>query len=108
MLIRSHIHHRHQRSPRARLQIIVHREHRELALAPSPDSWRRRSQRAVPANNRSGRKIARPKRRFQELIIPDEIHDLLRWSNWIRAYRAATEFFDRKSAAGRTAMSQVR
>jgi fermentation-respiration switch protein FrsA (DUF1100 family) len=25
---------------------------------------------------------------FEELIIPDEIHDLLRWSDWIRAYRA--------------------
>ena len=45
---------------------------------------------------------------FEELIIPDELHDLLRSSNWIRAYRAATEFFDRKLAAGRTAMSQVR
>ena len=33
---------------------------------------------------------------FEELIIPDEIHDLLRWSNWIRAYRATTEFFDRR------------
>ena len=31
--------------------------------------------------------------------IPDEIHDLLRWSDWIRAYRATAEFFDRKLAA---------
>ena len=36
---------------------------------------------------------------FDELIIPDEIHDLLRWSDWIRAYRATVEFFDRKLAA---------
>jgi dipeptidyl aminopeptidase/acylaminoacyl peptidase len=36
---------------------------------------------------------------FEELIIPDEIHDLLRWSDWVRAYRATTEFFDRKLAA---------
>jgi hypothetical protein len=28
------------------------------------------------------------------LIIPDEIHELLRWSDWIRAYRATAEFFD--------------
>ena len=35
---------------------------------------------------------------FEELIIPDEIHDLLRWSDWIRAYRAPAEFFDRKLA----------
>jgi hypothetical protein len=33
------------------------------------------------------------------LIIPDEIHDLLRWSDWVRAYRADAEFFDRKLAA---------
>ena len=36
---------------------------------------------------------------FEELIIPDEIHDLLRWSDWIRAYRSTAEFFDRKLAA---------
>ena len=36
---------------------------------------------------------------FEELIIPDEIHDLLRWSDWIRAYRATAEFFDHKLAA---------
>jgi hypothetical protein len=31
-------------------------------------------------------------------IIPDEIHDLLRWNDWVRAYRATAEFFDRSSA----------
>jgi hypothetical protein len=31
---------------------------------------------------------------FEELIIPDELHDLLRWSDWVRAYRATAEFFD--------------
>jgi dipeptidyl aminopeptidase/acylaminoacyl peptidase len=36
---------------------------------------------------------------FEELIIPDEIHDLLRWSDSIRAYRATAEFFDRRLAA---------
>ena len=36
---------------------------------------------------------------FEELIMPDEIHDLLRWSDWVRAYRATSEFFDRKLAA---------
>jgi dipeptidyl aminopeptidase/acylaminoacyl peptidase len=36
---------------------------------------------------------------FEELIIPDEIHDLLRWSDWIRAYRATAEFFDRNLGA---------
>src|SRR5947199_6241061 len=33
---------------------------------------------------------------FEELIFPDEIHDLLRWSDWARAYRATAEFFDCK------------
>jgi dipeptidyl aminopeptidase/acylaminoacyl peptidase len=32
---------------------------------------------------------------FEELIFPDEVHDFLVWSNWIRAYRATAEFFDR-------------
>ena len=36
---------------------------------------------------------------FEELIFPDEIHDLLRWSDWVRAYRATADFFDRKLAA---------
>jgi dipeptidyl aminopeptidase/acylaminoacyl peptidase len=36
---------------------------------------------------------------FDELIFPDEIHDLLRWSDWIRAYRATAEFFHRRLAA---------
>jgi dipeptidyl aminopeptidase/acylaminoacyl peptidase len=35
---------------------------------------------------------------FEELIMPDEIHDLLRWSDWVRAYRATAEFFDRRLA----------
>jgi dipeptidyl aminopeptidase/acylaminoacyl peptidase len=36
---------------------------------------------------------------FEELIFPDEIHELLRWNDWVRAYRATAEFFDRKLAA---------
>jgi dipeptidyl aminopeptidase/acylaminoacyl peptidase len=36
---------------------------------------------------------------FEELIIPDEIHDLLRWSDWVRSYKATVDFFDRKLAA---------
>jgi dipeptidyl aminopeptidase/acylaminoacyl peptidase len=33
---------------------------------------------------------------FEELIFPDEIHDFLLWKDWIRAYRATAEFFDRR------------
>jgi dipeptidyl aminopeptidase/acylaminoacyl peptidase len=32
---------------------------------------------------------------FEELIYPDEIHDFLRHQNWLRAYRASAEFFDK-------------
>ena len=35
---------------------------------------------------------------FEELIIPGEIHELLRWNDWVRAYRATVEFFDRRLA----------
>jgi dipeptidyl aminopeptidase/acylaminoacyl peptidase len=44
-------------------------------------------------------KLRAQKIAFEELIIPDEIHDLLRWSDWVRAYRATAEFFDRRSAS---------
>jgi dipeptidyl aminopeptidase/acylaminoacyl peptidase len=32
---------------------------------------------------------------FEELIFPDEIHDFLLWKDWIKAYAATTDFFDR-------------
>ena len=44
-------------------------------------------------------KLRTPNVAFEQLIIPDEIHDLLRWSDWIRAYRATAEFFDRRLTA---------
>jgi hypothetical protein len=46
-------------------------------------------------------KLRAQKVAFEELIFPDEIHDLLRWRDWIRAYRATAEFFYRKLAASR-------
>jgi dipeptidyl aminopeptidase/acylaminoacyl peptidase len=33
---------------------------------------------------------------FEELIFPDEIHDFLRHQDWLRAYHAALDFFDRR------------
>jgi dipeptidyl aminopeptidase/acylaminoacyl peptidase len=33
---------------------------------------------------------------FEELIFPDDIHDFLLWKDWIRAYSATAEFFDRR------------
>jgi dipeptidyl aminopeptidase/acylaminoacyl peptidase len=34
----------------------------------------------------------------EQLVFPDEIHDFLLHANWLRAYRAASEFFDRQLA----------
>jgi dipeptidyl aminopeptidase/acylaminoacyl peptidase len=33
---------------------------------------------------------------FEQLIFPDDVHDFLRHENWLKAYHAATDFFDRK------------
>jgi dipeptidyl aminopeptidase/acylaminoacyl peptidase len=33
---------------------------------------------------------------FEEIILPDEIHDLLLWKSWIRTYKATADFFGRK------------
>ena len=33
---------------------------------------------------------------YQEIIYPDEIHDLLLWRDWVRSYDAAAKFFDLK------------
>ena len=32
---------------------------------------------------------------FEQLVFPDEIHGFLRWQDWIRAYGATADFFDR-------------
>jgi len=41
---------------------------------------------------------------FEELVFPDEIHDFLRHQDWLRAYHAASDFFDRhlKSSEARS------
>jgi dipeptidyl aminopeptidase/acylaminoacyl peptidase len=33
---------------------------------------------------------------FEQLIFPDEIHDLLLWKSWVTGYKAGAEFFGRK------------
>ena len=33
---------------------------------------------------------------FEEIIYPDEIHDLLLWKDWVNSYKAAAAFFDKK------------
>jgi len=37
---------------------------------------------------------------FEQLIIPDEIHGFLRWKDWVRAYGATADFFDRTLKRG--------
>ncbi len=40
---------------------------------------------------------------FEELIFPDDIHDFLLWGDWIKAYAATTDFFDRTLKRGEAA-----
>jgi dipeptidyl aminopeptidase/acylaminoacyl peptidase len=88
------------------------KEARELALKSSPVAnvagWRSPvllihgdDDRNVPFQQTTDlvEKLRAQNIAFEELIMPDEIHDLLRWSDWVRAYRATAEFFDRKLAA---------
>jgi dipeptidyl aminopeptidase/acylaminoacyl peptidase len=89
------------------------REAYQLAFASSPDaavgSWRSPvllihgdDDRNVPfAQTRDltqrlrGRGVT-----VEELVFPDEIHDLLLWRDWVRSYRAAADFFDRRLRGG--------
>jgi dipeptidyl aminopeptidase/acylaminoacyl peptidase len=32
---------------------------------------------------------------FEQIVFPDEIHDFLLWRNWVTAYAATADFFDR-------------
>jgi len=87
------------------------KEARELAFKSSPvasvANWRSPvlfihgdDDRNVPFQQTTDlvEKLRAHKVAFEELIIPDEIHELLRWSDWVRAYRATAEFFDRRLA----------
>lgn len=38
---------------------------------------------------------------FEELVFPDEVHGFLLHKNWIAAFRAAADFFERKLQPGR-------
>jgi dipeptidyl aminopeptidase/acylaminoacyl peptidase len=42
---------------------------------------------------------------FEELIFPDEIHDFLLYRDWVAAYSAAADFFDRQFQASPAAPS---
>ncbi len=36
---------------------------------------------------------------YEEMIIPDEIHDFLLYRNWLRINRATADFFEREAEA---------
>ncbi|HAS44554.1 MAG TPA: S9 family peptidase [Microscillaceae bacterium] len=40
--------------------------------------------------------LRKQKVEFEQLIFPDEVHGLLLHRNWVKAYKAAADFFDRK------------
>jgi dipeptidyl aminopeptidase/acylaminoacyl peptidase len=42
------------------------------------------------------RKLREHDVQFEELVFPDEVHDFLRHQDWLRAYHAAADFFDRR------------
>jgi dipeptidyl aminopeptidase/acylaminoacyl peptidase len=45
---------------------------------------------------------------FEQLVFPDEIHDFLLHADWLRAYHAAVEFFNRKLTGGPITSSMAR
>jgi len=57
--------------------------------------------RNVPFQQTTGlaEKLRAQKVPIEQLILPDEIHDLLRWTDWVRSYKATADFFDKKLAA---------
>jgi dipeptidyl aminopeptidase/acylaminoacyl peptidase len=88
------------------------KEARELAFKSSPvasvANWRSPvlfvhgdDDRNVPFQQTTDlvEKLQAQKVPIEELILPDEIHDLLRWNDWVRSYKATADFFDRKLAA---------
>jgi dipeptidyl aminopeptidase/acylaminoacyl peptidase len=84
------------------------KEARELAFKSSPvasiANWRSPvllihgdDDRNVPFQQTTDlvEKLRNQKVVFEELIFPDEIHDLLRWSDWVRSYKSMVDFFER-------------
>jgi dipeptidyl aminopeptidase/acylaminoacyl peptidase len=91
------------------------KEAQKLAFSSSPDAsvdkWRSPvllihgdDDRNVPFNQTVDlvQRLKRQGVEYEELIYPDEIHDLLLWRDWVKSYDAAAKFFDRKlNGAGR-------
>jgi dipeptidyl aminopeptidase/acylaminoacyl peptidase len=45
--------------------------------------------------------------RFEELLIPDEIHDFLRFATWLEVGRATTSFLERELGSGELAAGEA-
>ena len=43
---------------------------------------------------------------FEQMILPDEIHDFLMWKSWVKAYQATADFFDRALKRGEKISSE--
>ncbi|MDX2150076.1 MAG: prolyl oligopeptidase family serine peptidase [Bryobacteraceae bacterium] len=39
---------------------------------------------------------------FEQLVYPDEVHGFLRHESWLRTFRAASDFFERRLLRRRT------
>ncbi len=81
----------------------------KIALAASPissvDGWKSPvlfihgdDDRNVPFEQTEmiAEKLRERKIYFEELVFPDDIHDFLLHKNWLKGYRAAADFFERK------------
>jgi dipeptidyl aminopeptidase/acylaminoacyl peptidase len=81
----------------------------KLAFSSSPDSsvdkWRSPvllihgdDDRNVPFNQTVDlvQRLKKQGVEYQEIIYPDEIHDLLLWRDWVHSYDAGAKFFDSK------------
>ena len=85
------------------------KEAQALAFSSSPDSsvdkWRSPvllihgdDDRNVPFNQTVDlvQRLKKQGVEYEEIIYPDEIHDLLLWRDWVHSYDASAKFFDRK------------
>ena len=85
------------------------KEAQKLAFSSSPDSsidhWRSPvllihgdDDRNVPFNQTVDlvQRLKKQGVAYEEIIYPDEIHDLLLWKDWVNSYKAAGRFFDQK------------
>ena len=66
------------------------------SVVPMPDE--RRAGFLAIRSRRAGemvRKLRERNVKFEELVFPDDVHDFLRHENWLRAYAASVDFFDR-------------